>query len=170
MKRKSLKAKHQAQRKMTGARVSECRKRKGLLQVDLAASLGKDPSIISKIERGEVGLAPADAKIIAGELGVSVAYLLYLTDEVSPWNEGGAKDAEDSVSAKYEQNKDREITPEQAIENYQLILDEPNLFLKLRGTSLTVEDQADIADYIRFVRERERQHEERERGSNGESS
>ena len=59
----------------------------------------------------------------------------------------------------------REITPEEAIANYQLILDEPMLALTVRRGALSIEDMADIADYIRLVQaERPDQEEGNENG------
>ena len=43
------------------------------------------------------------------------------------------------------------VTPEEAVANFQLILDEPMLALTVRRGSLSIEDMADIADFIRSV-------------------
>ena len=48
-----------------------------------------------------------------------------------------------------------ELTVEEAVANLQLILSEPMLALSARRGDLTIEDMADIADYIRFVRSRQ---------------
>ena len=49
----------------------------------------------------------------------------------------------------------REIDPEEAVANLQLILSESMLALSARRGDLTIEDMADIADYIRFVRSKQ---------------
>ena len=63
----------------------------------------------------------------------------------------------------------RAITAEEAVRNFQLILDEPMLALKLRRSSLTVDDMAGIADYIRFVRSESKEEGQRGSHENGPS-
>ena len=132
-------------RKMVGRQLREARLLKGWRQVDLAAALGISPAMISRVESGIKTLNPWRLRMAARELEVSIDSLL------------GVETHSEARMSSQEDGPAREITPEQAIENYQLIQDEPMLSLKVRRGSLTVEDMADIADYIRFVRsERER--------------
>ena len=67
-------------------------------------------------------------------------------------NDGEEVDVFRKRKSENEPPKKRQIGPEEAVENYRLILDEPMLALKVRGGTLSIEDMAGIADYIRFVR------------------
>ena len=62
----------------------------------------------------------------------------------------------------------REITPEEAIANYQLILDEPMLALTVRRGALSIEDMADIADFIRLVQEEREGEQDEGKGNRAE--
>ena len=61
-------------------RLAQARKRAGLTQVDLAAALDRDRSLISHLERGQTGKMAEVLRNVARELGVSSDYLLGLTD------------------------------------------------------------------------------------------
>ena len=63
-----------------GRRLAQARKRAGLTQVDLAAALDRDRSLISHLERGQTGKMADVLRNVARELGVSADYLLGLTD------------------------------------------------------------------------------------------
>ena len=71
---------------MIGQRLRECRKRAGLLQIDLAVALGDryDHSMISQVESGHKSLRFGGAVNAARELGVSLDYLAGLTDDPTP--------------------------------------------------------------------------------------
>ena len=57
------------------------------------------------------------------------------------------------------------LTPEQIEANRELVMSVPNLAMRTTTASLSDEALADIADYIRFVRERdERRRRERQAG------
>lgn len=74
---------------MFGERLRETRKRAGLLQVDLAVALGDryDHSMISRVESGHKSLRLDGAVNAARELGVSLDYLVGLTDDPTPYAE-----------------------------------------------------------------------------------
>ena len=61
-------------------RLAQARKSAGLTQVDLAALLQRDRSLISHLERGQIGKMLALLRHMSQELGVSSDYLLGLTD------------------------------------------------------------------------------------------
>ena len=71
---------------MLGQRVKEARKRAGLLQIDLAAALGDryTHTDISRVESGQRGLRLDGLTNAAKELGVSLDYLVGLTDDPTP--------------------------------------------------------------------------------------
>ena len=78
---------------MRGDRLAEARKRAGLLQVDLAVALGDryDQSMISHVEAGRSSLLLDGAIKAARELGISLDYLVGLTDDPTPAAELSAK-------------------------------------------------------------------------------
>ena len=53
------------------------------------------------------------------------------------------------------------LTPEEIAANRELVMSEPMLALRAASADLDDEDMADIADYIRFVRDRDRRRRER---------
>ena len=136
---------------------------KGLSQVDLAVALGLAPSMISHFESGRKAMSLHRLQQVAEVLNVSTDRLLGI--------DSGPREV---PTPDHVAQGGNEITPEQAIANYQLILDEPMLALKVRRGTLTVEDMADIADFIRFVRKRDeevrKREEEREKGRGADSS
>ena len=71
---------------MRGKRLAKARKRAGLRQVDLAVALGKryDQTMISHVESGNSALLLDGAVKAARELGVSLDYLVGLTDDPTP--------------------------------------------------------------------------------------
>ena len=71
---------------MIGERLAAARRRAGIAQVDLAVAMGKryDSSMISQVEAGQKSTRLDGAKNAALELGVSVDYLLGLTDDPTP--------------------------------------------------------------------------------------
>ena len=71
---------------MIGERLAESRKRRGLLQVDLAVALGDryDQTMISAVERGRSSLLSDGLANAARALQVSTDYLLGLTDDSTP--------------------------------------------------------------------------------------
>ena len=71
---------------MFGERLANSRKRAGLAQVELAAALGDryDRRMISHVERGRRNLRLEGAVNAARELGVSLDYLVGLTDDPTP--------------------------------------------------------------------------------------
>ena len=71
---------------MFGERLRECRKRAGLSQHRLAVELGDryDHSVISRVENGHSNLLVAGVVRAAHVLGVSVDYLVGLTDNPIP--------------------------------------------------------------------------------------
>ena len=72
---------------MLGERLAAARKRAGLAQVDLAAVLGKDRSLVSHVESNRAGLLVDGLAKVARTLGVSTDYLLSLTDDPMPASE-----------------------------------------------------------------------------------
>lgn len=59
------------------AEIARLREERGLSQADVAESLDLDPSAISRLERGERGLAVTELAAIAGLLEMSVEQLVY---------------------------------------------------------------------------------------------
>ena len=74
---------------MIGERLRKSRQMAGSLQVDLAVAMGGryDPSTISRIERDGVNPLLDGATNAARELGVSLDYLVGLTDDPRPYAE-----------------------------------------------------------------------------------
>ncbi len=69
-----------------GQRLAASRKRAGLAQIELAAALGDrySQSVISDVERGRSGLLVDGLVNAARELGVSLDYLIGLTEDPTP--------------------------------------------------------------------------------------
>ena len=65
-------------------RLAQARKRAGVTQVDLAAALDRDRSLISHIERGHAGKMAENLVALSRELDVSADYLLGLTENPTP--------------------------------------------------------------------------------------
>lgn len=61
-------------------RLKELRKRKKDTQAELANLMGVNVKTISRWEKGEFGIKPAQAKMLADFLGVTPAYLLGYSD------------------------------------------------------------------------------------------
>ena len=105
---------------MLAERITEARKRKGIAQVELAVAMGDryDSSMISLVEAGRRSLRLDGAVNAARELGVSLDYLVGLTDDPTPAEDrGGSGHAIAEVKAGYETNSgDAEETIEQLSE------------------------------------------------------
>ena len=71
---------------MVGQRLAEARRRAGLVQAELAAELGDryDQTVISAVEHDRSSLRLEGATIAARALGVSLDYLVGLTDDPTP--------------------------------------------------------------------------------------
>ena len=141
---------------MIGQRLRQLRERMGLDQVDLGAVMGYGQSTVSLIEGGERRPSVDSLLEVAKEYGVSMQWLFGLTDEMTPSDKGEMP----MTGTKQGKGGRREITPEEAIANYELIMDEEMLSLKIRNGNLDVYDMADIADYIRKVRSGDVQHDD----------
>lgn len=128
---------------MIGQRLRELRQRLGIGQVDLGEVMGYSQPMISEIERGVKAPSHESIVLLVREFGISTNWLYGFTEE----DMGKTGDREEPG-----EERRREITPEEAIRNYELIQEEPLLALKLRGGNLDVYDMADIANYIRKVR------------------
>ena len=74
---------------MIGERLLQLRKRAGLAQIDLAVAMGDrySPSMISQVETGQRTLRLDGAINAARELGVSLDYLVGLSDDPRPYSE-----------------------------------------------------------------------------------
>ena len=113
-------------------------------------------SMISQIERGAKQPSALSLLKVAIEYGVTLEWLYGRIDDLAPniypqdRMNGGHGHIEE-VEMTRDRDKKCKITPEEAIANYELIMSEPMLSLKLKGGNLSVEDMADIADYIRYV-------------------
>ena len=159
-----------------GERLAQVRKNLGWTQVDLAVALGDSfpQSMISMIETGRKKMSLQRGAEIATELQTSLDYLAGLTDDPTPAaarnkhaqevevpQEGivfktkrkGRKPAKKSV-----------VTPEEAVENYRLIMEQSSLHLMAKRGTLSVEDMADIAGFIRDVRAEEREQDATQEG------
>ena len=113
--------------------LKEALEEKGRSAYSVASALGKTPHWLYEVLSGKSGILLPTLREVAAELGVTVGSLVdppQEPDDESP----------------------REVTPEEAVENYELIISEPMLALKARRAKLSIEAMADIADYIRFVR------------------
>ena len=145
--------------------------RQGRTPYSVATAIGYTPSWLYEVINGKVGIALPTLREVAEELGVSISEL------VEPGQDMAIEDLPgDGPSHKArvrrslrgfmgnkgkEQQPASDITPEEAIANYQLIMSEPRLMLNLEGSSLSVKDMADIADFIRLVHaEKAREQEE----------
>jgi len=143
-----------------GRRLKRARENAKLKMAEIAGIIDKDPSFVSHVEAGRKRLSIDDVAALSAALNIPADYFVGLPGDDgflgravgTPAIMGGGAM---SMSEGANPSDDREITPEQAVENYQLILDEPNLHLKLKGGTLSIKDQADIADYIRFVHSKE---------------
>ena len=130
------------EKQLRGERLAAARKRKGLTQAALAAALGySDHTMIGHVEQGKKNMSARMWTAAARVLDVSVDYLdCYET-----------KMERAVISDHQDETPIREITPEEAVANFRLILDEPMLALTVRRGSLSIEDMADIAEFIRSV-------------------
>ena len=72
--------------KMLGERLTSARKRVGMSQRQLAAAMGEryDQTMISHVEKGRSGFVRDGLSKVAGILGVSIDYLLGLTNDPTP--------------------------------------------------------------------------------------
>ena len=153
-----------------GKRLREVRHLRGWSQLQLAVALGDNfsQSMVSMVESGQKKMPMPRMVAAARLLNVSADFLLGLSDD--PEAHGGKERQEGQVpedlSREVSPPRAGRITPEEAIANYQLILEEPMLALRANRGSLTVEDMADIADFIRLARSEE-ESKGGEVGSNG---
>ena len=71
---------------MIGERIRKARIERGLMQIDLAVAMGDryGSSMISQLESGQRSLRLEGAALAARELGVSLDYLVGLTDDSTP--------------------------------------------------------------------------------------
>lgn len=67
-------------------RIAELRKDKNLRQVDIANMLGMSQRNYSHIESGEYDFTSRQLIILAKLFGVSIDYLIGLTDEIKPYS------------------------------------------------------------------------------------
>ena len=126
--------------------MAAARTAQGFTQATLAEALGYgDHTMIGHVEKGKKNMSARKWTEAARVLGVSIDYLDCRTDEL-----GVQAERETGMSGQ-DETPIREITPEEAVANFQLILDEPMLALTVRRGSLSIEDMADIADFIRSV-------------------
>ncbi len=74
---------------MIGERIRKARIERGLMQIDLAVAMGDryGSSMISQLESGQRSLRLEGAALAARELGVSLDYLVGLTDDPRPYAE-----------------------------------------------------------------------------------
>ena len=134
-----------ADMKDRGERLAGARRSKGISQAALSEALGyTDHTMVGHVERGKKNMSARRWTAAARFLDTTVDYLDCHTDDPR----GAANRKEGAMVGNLEK---REITPEEAVENYQLILEEPMLALTVRRGALSIEDMADIADYIRLV-------------------
>lgn len=70
--------------RMLGKRLAEARRRAGVTQVDLAVAIDRHRTLISHIEAGRSGKFAEGLGTVARELGVSVDWLLGLTEDPTP--------------------------------------------------------------------------------------
>ncbi len=105
--------------------------------------------------------------MMASVYGVTVDWLTGKSDEPTP--SAQRTDLQVVDDATPPRPAMRAITAEEAVRNFQLILDEPMLALKPGRSSLTVDDMAGIADYIRFVRSESKEQDQRGSHENGPS-
>ena len=108
--------------------------------------------MISHVERGRSSLLVDGLIAAAREMKVSTDYLLGLTD--SPLAaDNPTSQFLDELSGRGESElpNDEAITPQQALVDLQLIVDQSMLALKVWRGSLTLRDIRDIASYIRVV-------------------
>ena len=129
-----------------GDKLKQARLAKGLTQREAAEIAGVDSSYISRYESGQRDPSALALRGLATIYGVTVDWLTGQADEptappVAPRNVPARRRIKPEPD-------NHEITPEDALENLELILDEPNLFLRVKRGNLTVEDMADIADAI----------------------
>ena len=150
-------------RREVGRRLREAREERGLTQVDLAVAIGVAPSMISHFESGKRPIALRRLLELARALNISTDRLL--------GKEGRPKETPMPGKVQLEgiKGEREEITPGEAVANYDLIMKEPMLALSVRRGNLSIEDMADIADIIRFVRKRDEERRgEQDEGNGGE--
>src|SRR4051812_4350060 len=83
------------EKQSVGDRIRQARESLGRTQEDLASLLSVDKSAVSRIEKGERGIAAAELAVLAPYLGVSADFLLFAEqeDEVLFRAEGDAAEA-----------------------------------------------------------------------------
>ena len=151
-----------------GDRLRQARLAKGLTQREAAEAAGVDSSYISRYESGQREPSALALRGLAAIYGVPVDGLTGESDD-EPSVSGAPQAMQVVDDATPTRPAMRAITAEEAVRNFQLILDEPMLALKLRRSSLTVDDMAGIADYIRFVRSESKEEGQRGSHENGPS-
>lgn len=163
-------------------RLRTARRQVSLTQQEVAYKVGVDRQSIYGYEAGKQSPSPASLNMIAQVYGVTVDWLTGKSDETPQRPPAAAPtgfrieqevapapsvQGPRSLSLRRVLNWFRgkgdgepepelpEISREEAIENFKLILDQPNLSLMARQGVLTDYDMKDIADFIRFVRAEE---------------
>ncbi len=68
--------------RLLGSALASLRRREGLTQEELAARAGLEPSLIARLEAGEVDPTWGDARRIAAALGTTVDRLAALVEEL----------------------------------------------------------------------------------------
>lgn len=138
---------------MIGQRLKELRERLGIYQVELGVVMGYSQTAISHIESGRRYPTYDSLMQVANEYGVTLDWLFGRSDE---WLNGGTGNKEVNVTKRDDRDRTEcNITPEQAHADYELVMSEPMLSLKVKGGNLSIKDMNDIANFIRHVRANE---------------
>ena len=103
---------------LIGKRIAESRKRVGLGQIELAVALGDryDQAMISRVERGSRNLRLDGAVRAAEELGVSLDYLVGLTDDPTPAAQRNSDPAPAATNTAVDAGSDRSARPVDVLE------------------------------------------------------
>ena len=126
-----------------GERLREARRAKRMTLDMIANALDSSSPTISRYEEGQQRPSEPILRALANLYDRSVEWLLGEDDSGFP-----------------------PLTPEEIKTNRELVMSVPNLALRATTENLSDEAIADIADYIRFVNEREeRRRRERQQGS-----
>ena len=99
-------------RQILGERIHLTRRRAGLSQVELAARANISPTTLNRVELGRQKLYAETLVTLAQILGVSVDYLVGMTDDDRPRIRQDRQPDEDAPSPQPKRQRGRKASPE----------------------------------------------------------
>src|SRR5262249_29593473 len=98
-------------RQILGERIHLTRRRAGLSQVELAARADISPTTLNRVELGRQKLYAETLVTLAQILGVSVDYLVGMTDDDRPRTQQDREHDDDTPPAQPKRQRPRKVAP-----------------------------------------------------------